>query len=190
MNYNLLIAISDQTTDSGIFEEPVGIDEVKSYLRLEGFIDNQESLATDFDDDDVLISELITSARLRLEEFTGLSFMPKKWEIEFDNYAGNFEIPMGPVTQVFELLDSEGNVIEATDYKLTVNKSALKYPTWGEMQMTYEGGYANLPKGLKEAMFKEIAYRYINRGDINVDGLSKEAQILAAPYKQTLTWLG
>lgn len=190
MIYNLLIDIADRTTDSGIFEEPLGIDEVKSYLRLEGFIDNQESLATDFDDDDVLISELITSARLRFEEYTGLSFIPKKWEIEFDNYAGNFPIPMGPVNEVIELLDSEGNEIVASDYKLSSNKSVLKYPEGGEMVMTYEGGFINLPATLKNAMLKEIAYRYINRGDVNVDGISREAQMLASTYKQSFTWLG
>jgi len=39
-------------------------------------------------------------------------------------------------------------------------------------------------------MLKEIAYRYINRGDINVDGMSREAMVLASSYKQPLTWLG
>ena len=81
-----------------------------------------------------------------------------------------------------------GNEID--DYILTANKLALKYPQWGEMVMVYEGGYVNLPMALKEAMMKDVAYRYTNRGDINVDGLSKEAQILASPYKQTMTWLG
>jgi hypothetical protein len=59
------------------------------------------------------------------------------------------------------------------------------------MQMTFQAGYslATLPKGLKEAVMKEVAYRYINRGDENVDGLSKEAMNLAARYKTT-NWLG
>jgi hypothetical protein len=55
--------------------------------------------------------------------------------------------------------------------------------------MKYESGYPILPKGLKDAMYKEIAYRYINRGDENKEGLSKEAMVLAAKYK-TSNWVG
>ena len=189
MLYNLLIDWEDQTSESGIVE-PLTVQEVKNYLRLEGFIDNSESLATDFDDDDTLIAELITSARLGLEEFTGLSFIPKTWEIEFDNYSGSFEIPFGPVNSVNSLTDSEGNAVAVGDYTMSINKRVLKTPTWGELVLNYEAGYADLPARLKEAMYKEIAYRYINRGDVNVDYISKEAVALATPFKQAFTWLG
>lgn len=189
MYYNLLIDWSDQTNESGIVE-PLTVQEVKDYLRLEGFIDNTESLATDFDDDNTLISELITSARLRLEEYTGLSFIPKTIEIEFTNGSGNFAIPFGPVNEINSLEDSEGNTITASEYELSINKRVLKYPTWSEMVLNYEAGYVTLPKALKEAMLKEVAYRYINRGDINVDGMSREAMVLASNYKTADTWLG
>jgi hypothetical protein len=56
--------------------------------------------------------------------------------------------------------------------------------------MLYDAGYITLPKRLKDAMLKEIAYRYENRGDVNVDGISKEATMLASTYKTTITWLG
>lgn len=189
MHYNLLIDWEDQTSESGIVE-PLTVQEVKNYLRLEGFIDNSESLATDFDDDDTLIADLITSARLGLEEYTGLSFIPKTWEIEFDNYSGNFEIPFGPVNSINSLKDSEGDTISATDYSLSINKRVLKTPMWGELVLNYEAGYTTLPARLKDAMLKEIAYRYINRGDVNVDGMSREAMVLASTYKQAVTWLG
>ena len=187
MLYNLLIDWEDQTSESGIVE-PLTVAEVKNYLRLEGFIDDQESLSTDFDDDNTLIADLITSARVRLEEYTGLSFVPKTWEIEFTNGAGNFVIPFGPVIDIIELKDSEGNTI--TSYKHSFTKAILYEPMYEGMTMQYEAGYTTLPKGLKEAMYKEVAYRYINRGDINVDGLSKEAMQMASIYKQPTTWLG
>lgn len=189
MYYNLLIDWEDQTSESGLVE-PLTVQEVKNYLRLEGFIDDSESLATDFDDDDALIADLITSARLGLEEYTGLSFVPKTWEIEFDNYSGHFEIPFGPVNSINFLKDSEGNTVAASDYNLSIANRVLKTPTWGELVMNYEAGYSELPARLKDAMYKEIAYRYMNRGDINVDGISREAQMLASTYKQALTWLG
>ncbi len=187
MLYNLLIDWEDQTTESGIVE-PLTVQEVKDYLRLEGFIDDTDSLATDFDDDNTLIAELITSARVRLEEFTGLSFIPKTWEIEFTNEAGWFEIPFGPVTDVISLEDKSGDAI--LQYSLTFNNKRLRSPQYAEMRMVYVGGYTDLPSALKEAMYKEVAYRYINRGDINVDGISKEAISLASPFKETNTWLG
>jgi uncharacterized phiE125 gp8 family phage protein len=189
MLHNLLIDWKDETAESGIVE-PLTVQEVKNYLRLEGFIDNNESLATDFDDDNTLIAELITSARLGLEEYTGLSFIPKTWEIEFDNYAGNFEIPFGPVNSVNSLKDSQGDTISASEYSLSINNRVLKTPTWGELVLNYEAGYTTLPARLKDAMLKDVAYRYMNRGDVNVDGISREAEVLASSYKTSPTWLG
>jgi uncharacterized phiE125 gp8 family phage protein len=188
MLYNLLIDWDDQTNESGL-SEPVTVSEVKNYLRLEGFIDNSESISSEFNDDDVLIGELITSARERLELFTGLSFIPKTYEIEFTNLAGNFEIPFGPVIDVNNVWDSEGDSISTDDYSLSINNRLFKYPKWEEMIMNYEAGYVTLPKGLKDAMLKEVAYRYINRGDENIDGISREAMVLASKYK-TDNWIG
>lgn len=188
MLYNLLIDWEDQTNESGIVE-PVSVQEIKNYLRLEGFIDSSESISSDFNDDDVLIADLITSARERLEEFTGLSLIPKTWHIEFTNLAGNFEIPFGPINAINALYDSEGNSIATDDFDTSFNLRTLKWPKYEDLQLNYEAGYIVLPKGLKEAILKEVAYRYINRGDVNVDGISREAMALASKYK-TDNWVG
>ena len=188
MLYNLLIDWDDQTAESGI-NEPLTVEEVKNYLRLEGFIDNSESISSDFDDDDAIIETLIRSARERIEEFTGLSLIPKTWEIEFTNLAGNFEIPFGPVNTIINVKDDEGDSISTDDFEVSLNGRLLKTPKYENMTMLYEAGFINLPKGLKDAMYKEVAYRYINRGDENVDGMSREAMNLAAKYK-TVNWLG
>ena len=187
-NPNEKLFIIFTSTNTQIVSDVVTVQEMKNYLRLEGFIDDSESLSTDFDDDDTLISELIVSARERLEEFTGLSFVPKVIEIEFTNGSGYFEIPFGPVNNIIYLKDEFGNSI--TDFETSFDKRILKEPTYHNMTMQYDCGYAVLPKGLKEAVMKEVAYRYINRGDVNVDGMSREAMVLASTYKQALTWLG
>jgi uncharacterized phiE125 gp8 family phage protein len=188
MLYNLLIDWEDQTSESGL-TEPLTLAEVKNYLRLEGFIDQSESISSDFNDDDALIAELIRSARERIEEFTGLSLIPKTWEIEFTNLAGNFEIPFGPVNTILNVKDDEGDSISTDDFEVSLNGRLLKTPKYENMTMLYEAGFINLPKGLKDAMYKEVAYRYINRGDENVDGMSREAMNLASRYK-TVNWLG
>ena len=118
-----------------------------------------------------------------------MSFIPKTWEIEFTNLAGNFEIPFGPINTIEYLRDDEGDSLSTDDYKMSFSNRILKYPNWENMTMKYESGYPILPKGLKDAMYKEIAYRYINRGDENKEGLSKEAMVLAAKYK-TSNWVG
>lgn len=181
-----IIYVNSTTT---IVADVVTVAEMKNYLRLEGFIDNSESISSDFDDDDNIIAELIVSARQRLEEFTGESFIPKTIEIEFTNLAGNFEIPFGPVTTILYLRNSEGDSISTDDFDVSLNGRILKTPKYEEMTMQYECGYTVLPKGLKEAVMKEVAYRYINRGDENVDGMSREAMNLASRYKTT-NWLG
>lgn len=176
-------------TTTTIVADVVTVAEMKNYLRLEGFIDNSESISSEFNDDDTLIAELIVSARQRLEEYTDLSFVPKTMEIEFTNLAGNFDIPFGPVNTILYLRDSEGDSISTDDFAISFNGRVLKYPKWENMTMQYECGYVVLPKGLKEAVMKEVAYRYINRGDENVDWISKEAMALASKYKTT-NWIG
>ena len=188
MLYNLLIDWDDQTNESGL-TEPLTVEEVKNYLRLEGFIDQSESISSDFNDDDDIIETLIRSARERIEEFTGLSLIPKTWEIEFTNLAGGFEIPFGPINTIINVKDDEGDSISTDDFEVSLNGRILKTPKYANMTMLYEAGYVNLPKGLKDAMYKEVAYRYINRGDENVDGMSREAMNLASRYK-TINWLG
>ena len=59
--YNEVISISDNTEISGL-AEPVGIQECKDYMRLEGW-QGEESEATEFSFDDDLIAELISSSR-------------------------------------------------------------------------------------------------------------------------------
>jgi len=190
MYYNLLIDWEDQTNESGIVE-PITLAEVKNYLRLEGFINDNTSITPTFNDDNTYILGLITASREALEEYTGLSFVPKTWQIEFDNYDGNFEIPFGPVLDIIELHpQGESTATDELEFTTSSNKRILKTPTYGNLVMLYDAGFTTLPKRLKDAMFKEIAYRYINRGDVNVDGISKEAMILASSYKQSLTWLG
>jgi uncharacterized phiE125 gp8 family phage protein len=190
MLYNLLIdwkVVSDVTP----IEEPVQLQEMKDYLRLEGFITSPLNTSSTFMDDNLLIESMIVSARERIEEFTGLTLRRRNFRIEFTNLAGNFEIPFQPVNSISYVYDDEGDSIATDDFEVSMNNRIFKSPHLPNMQMTFQAGYslATLPKGLKEAIMKEVAYRYINRGDENVDGLSKEAMNLAARYKTT-NWLG
>src|SRR5689334_3438146 len=103
--YNLVHTIKDITEVSGDPTEPVTVEEVKSYMRLEGFQDVDESEATEFTEDDNLIEELIISARKRLEKLYGISLVPKTFRATLTNLAGDIEIPNGPVVSITSLTD-------------------------------------------------------------------------------------
>lgn len=183
---NRLISFKETTAASGV-TEPLTLQEVKDYLRLEGYLDPSDSISTEFDDDDSLIEDLITSARESLELFTGLSFVAKTWQIEFDNPLGWFELPNGPVTSITSVENSSGDDVT---YTATIDLAKIKTPCLLEMQAEYEAGYDVLPVALKQAILAEVAYRYIHRGDeFEGGGICNAAIVLASPFKEVSTWL-
>jgi hypothetical protein len=140
----------------------------------------------DFDFDDTLIEAMITAARQRLEIYTGCSLIPKTIETVVTNLCGMVSLPAGPVTGDVSGVDSEGVEIVADSIKLVGSKFPdLKEPLLEHMVLTYEAGYATLPKGLKQAIMAEVAYRYEHRGDETEDeGMCKTAVSLANPFKR------
>jgi uncharacterized phiE125 gp8 family phage protein len=73
--------------------EPVTVAEMKTYMGL----------ANNTDSDDALLTTIIKSARLWLEEYTGLSVVSKSYEVRFyreDSYRGYYPLPYSPVTSI------------------------------------------------------------------------------------------
>ena len=142
---------------------------MKDYLRLEGFVDVDESTAddlSDFDFDDRLIAEMIKGSRELIEEKAGISLIRKTLEAVLTNLCGMIEIPFGPVVSVTSLFDSETTEILSTNYKVVGNHwKYLKYPCQKHLTITYEAGYENLPMAFKMDIMKLGAYMYKNRGD-------------------------
>ena len=158
------------TDGSDLGTEPVTLQEVKDYLRLEGYTDTDESTSTnlsDFDYDDNLIEDdIIPGARQLMERITGVSMIPKTLRRSITNGSGNMEIPDGPVRSIVSLYDSNDVEILAASYKLTAGPfKRLISPTYCNMTITYEAGYITLPKALKLDLLRLIAYMYENRGD-------------------------
>ncbi len=168
-NYNTVVSVDDVTDESGFFEEPVSIEEMKDYLRLEGFVDIDESTAEDlsnFDFDDRLLAETIKGARQVMEEKAGISLIRKTLEAVLTNMCGMIEIPFGPVISVTSLFDSDTTEILAANYTVVGNKwKYLKYPAQKHLTITYEAGYEKLPMALKLDLMRLVAYMYENRGD-------------------------
>lgn len=188
--FNAILSIKDVTTTSTVSDEPVTVQECKDYMRLEGFVDTDESTAdslSDFDLDDGLILDLITTARELFERNTNTHLIPKTLEVYFTNLIGRIELP-GPVGEITELLDCDGTEIEATGYEVKGNVwKFLKCPKYQDMTITYEAGYGNtgcpaLPEGIKLELKRLVFYLYVNRGDDA--GIQRYASQLAKPYRR------
>jgi hypothetical protein len=175
MTFNHIYSETDVTDESGVFEEPVSLDEMKDYLRLEGYVDSADSTSddlSDFDFDDRLITETITASREKIESLTGSYLIPKTIEILFTNGSGNIELP-GPNTIITQLLNNQGDEITSDNYKVTGNMWVkLKSPCYCDMVATMNVGYDDMPKSLKIEIMRYAAYLYENRGDNPVDPFS------------------
>lgn len=149
------------------WSEPVALEEMKNYLRLNSFVDEGESPTTElsnFDLDDTLIRELITAARQRLEDYTGLSFIPKTLSAIIYNGAGNVRLEQGPVTSIISFVDADSNIIDPADYVM-IGTDKIRDSWDGTRIMTYTAGYETLPKKYKIAIMMYVAASYEHRGD-------------------------
>jgi hypothetical protein len=188
--YNKRIELVDVTSESGIPDEPVTIDEFKNYARLEGFEAAGSGTAMEFTSDDEFITDLITGAREMLELWTGRSLVAHTWKLRFTNGLGGYTLPFSNGATVTELLDSDNEAIIADDYTVEgLDFKSLASPTYENMTITYTTA-GNCPKRLKNAILAEVLYRYENRGDITAEGsISEKARAIAAPFKLVDTWL-
>jgi uncharacterized phiE125 gp8 family phage protein len=208
-NYNHILGYKNVSNESaGSTTEPVSLEEMKSYMRISGFVDDNDSTAIDeFTDDDLLIEELITSAREGIEKYTGLALIPKEMRVVLTNLAGMQELPWGPHGEVSEVLyENDTEDTGDPDYKnrLQTEPTVIKFigpefkhlkcPRYCNMIIQYTCGYGTdgvsiLPRRLKEAIMKECLYRYEHRGDeLNDTGVCASAKRLAGPYRR-LSWL-
>lgn len=176
-NYNLVHTVKDITDQSGDPTEPVTVAEAKSYMRLEGLQDVDESLSTEFAEDDDLIERLIVSARKKLEKLYSISLVPKTLRAVLTNGAGDIEIPQGPVVSITSLTDKSGTAI--TDYTLSGYPELeedyndflqLECPRYEKLILVYEAGYQDVPEGLKDEILRMVCYWYENRADKELKG--------------------
>jgi uncharacterized phiE125 gp8 family phage protein len=196
-SYDIIdVSLIDSTGGSaGIPTEPVTVDEAKARLII------------DFNDDDELLSELITSCRATIENYCHISIVEKIVTVTADGPSGSAssyndfqELPYGPVktflsagymdldTDLVTLTAGDGYYLKGTGFK------SIRIPgAWENSILSYIAGYNPVPAPLKEAILLEVVFRYENRGDKtnryasqNV-GLCEAAEYKAFPYRR-MTW--
>lgn len=142
--------------------EVITVDEAKQYCRVTNSVEND------------LFADLIAQSREAVEKAANLSLIPKTAIVYFNNEAGNFELPFGPIDKAtLKVYDDNQNGIELTVPTLKVigdQFPKVAFPLYANLRAEYETGYAVCPVELKIAMLDQINYGYENRG-MDVDDL-------------------
>jgi hypothetical protein len=149
--------------------EPITLDEAKNYLKL------------DFDTDDDLITQIITSAREQAEIFCNRSFVPKTIELSVTELDFPILLPFPNHAFITEAkIDGEVfadySVTGISQFEMTLNSGF----TAKELRVIYEAGI-NVTKAEKEAIKKVIADMYRNRDES--ESLSENAKAYLMPFK-------
>lgn len=153
--------------------EPVTLAEAKDFCRV------------DISTDDSLITQLITTARLMCEAYTGVGFVEHQAVAVLLNENGGMYIPYGPTGTINSVTDSAGETLVLdTDYEISGNQFKRFVTAFTEeITIDYSTGYVTLPEALKSAMLNQIYYLYDNRSEAASD-MSPIAKMILNPYKR------
>ncbi len=174
--------------------EPVTLAEAKLYLRL------------DQNEEDALLSTLITAARLMVEAASGRMLVEQAWRIVLDRWPSNGEIrlPLSPILSV-----TQARVYDVMGAPQAVAASALKLdrqadppvirivgevPEIGRSRSAIEidilagfGAAGAVPALLRQAVLLLAARWFEQRGDVvgrDAATLPAEIMALVAPFRR------
>lgn len=176
----------DVQIKTDLVTEPVTVAEAKSYLNI------------DYNTWDSLIGTLISSARTKLERYTGSTFATKTLVSTFQQVADNIDIPYGPIQSITHVksIDETGvktTLTAGTDYLVTGNNfknirffSGIDTP----IEIEYVAGYTSLPADLKVAILKQVGMDFEFRENVmdssQVTELSNGAKQQASSYRRII----
>jgi len=178
--------IRDVTTTVEPASEPITLAQAKNYLKV------------DFDDDNDLITSLITSARIRLEKYAGVAMSARTLQVVA--YVDEFiELPYAPLNNItkVEYWDN-GSWVEMSlgEYYIlgtTYKKIYMVANNRMEYRFTYTCGYSTVPQPMITALYKLIAdlydYRESSVEDSKPNSNITSAYELIKPYKRISIFL-
>lgn len=156
----MAIFINSITILADAVVEPVSLTDAKAWMRIT------------YTDDDVLISDLISSARKHIEKLSGVSFVNKsiRSNIELTGYQPNVwmvDVPYSPLICVDELKYKSGFntydiLVKNEDYEIIGGKIWLYMG--GNYIIKYQAGYSSLPDDIRSDILTLVAWSYENRG--------------------------
>jgi uncharacterized phiE125 gp8 family phage protein len=160
---------------SDLTSEPVTLAEFKSYAHVT------------YSDDDTVLTAILKSARIALENYTGKSFGAKTIEIIFGTSGRGINIPKGPVSEVTALEYRAPGCCGAMpgweayldqQWNLTGNRF---FAPEGEYKMTYKTAWT-LPEDVKTAIKEQALYMWENRNSDKALPIAPLAKTLVFPY--------
>lgn len=152
MAYNIIQDITN--IEVGYVNGPVTVAQAKAYCRAENTSAEQ----------DTLFALWIRAARTKIEQYTGLSLIPRNIVAILLNPQGNMELPFGPITSTPTFVDEQGTtqVIDILGLDFKYIPSPIGYT-----KATYTAGYAEggCPDELQIAIMMQVCFWWENRGD-------------------------
>lgn len=140
--------------------EPVSLEEVKTYLRIDGESENS------------LITSMIKAAREAAEKYMRISINNQKWKLSFDESTPEeAALPYGPVNAVDSVKvfdDSETETTFSTNnYYLSAGNSSIIFkqiPSGRRVEVIYSTGIAadaaSVPVLIKQGILTHIALMF------------------------------
>lgn len=164
--------VIDVTFTEGSVTEPVSLDAVKAYMRV------------DYTNDDALITSMINEARVWVEKRCSLSLVERSVSAVVE-VVNRIELPYGPVTGPVVVKDKNGDDVASPTL---IGDKHPRLEGCGRFTATYNAGFAEVPESLRLAIMAKVAADYENRGDSPASGYGAIAEKLSDPFKR-ITWL-
>lgn len=140
--------------------EPVSLTDAKTWLRV------------DYDDDNTLINNLLSSARVHIEKLTGCALVNKLLRANIELTGSEpmvwmVDLPYGPLNCVDEVTYKNGinmftTLTKNVDFEIIGGKIWFYAP--GYYTVKYQSGFGTLPLDLKNDILTCVAWAYENRG--------------------------
>lgn len=181
---------------AGPLTEPVSLETAKTHLRIDGT------------EDDLLITSLITAARIFIETSIAKIMVSQNWSCFRDAWpsSGTLHLPLSPLLSVDEIrLHSDGSftVLDSTDYAvdfisrdprirlLSGPPPADTTRPLNRIEVQFTAGFgaeaANVPDDLVQAVLMLTTHWYEQRAPVgqsgNFDDIPAHVSALLAPHK-------
>lgn len=160
--------------NSTLGNEIITAQDVKDYVRI------------DTNEDDALIGQMITQARIWCENFLSRDIVAKNRTYYLPTTSGLFDLPFAPIASVVTVLIN-GAASEYTEYGLDDLSIELNGGPADNVKVTYTT--AGINDGLiKQALLQLVSTYYDNRADFsistgNVNEVPTDVRSILAGYK-------
>lgn len=162
--------VNDYSFEDEANDEPLTKEEVKAWLRIDG------------SDDDNIVENLITAARIIIENYLNQSLIQRTVTAHLNNTCGNIYLPFQPFIELVSVKNSSGDAIAEGGYTLTgTSFKRLESPCYDGIEISYIAGPEDgkeVSKVIHTALQMQIAFMYENRGDEAVAGTSRTGSLV------------